>query len=187
MRFIGMLMLTLSAVHGQNDVSKLLSQGLVGAIAVFEPVSAADQKAILTATAQVLIKHVTFRPDGTASAVCTKSGKQHVEWKNLVVRNITKQVVTDADRLNGITRRFLVVFGCDAHRCFDAKTSRWTEWMNIGYLLFPAGINFEWKNDAWTLKSESLNGFSPGPGPSIIDEKTASKDGGLPPGMKRGK
>jgi hypothetical protein len=59
--------------------------------------------------------------------------------------------------------------------------------MNTGYVLFPAGIEFEWKSGAWTLKSESLKGFSPGPGPSITDQKPAAKNAGLPPGMKRGK
>lgn len=187
MRFLVVVALTLSAVQGQSDVSKLLSQGLNGALAAFEPVAEADKKAILTSTAVVLAKHVTFRPDGTAATVCTKLGKTHLEWKRLVVRNITKQAVTDADRLNGITRRFQVSFGCDGHRTFDSKTNRWTEWMNIGYVLFPAGIEFEWKSGEWTLKSESLKGFSPGPGPSITDQKPAAKNAGLPPGMKRGK
>ena len=185
MRFLAVLALTLSTVHGQGDVSKLLSQGLSGALAAFEPVAEVDKKAILTATAVILAKHVTFRPDGTAAAVCTKLGKTHVQWKRLVVRNITKQAVTDADRLNGITRRFLVSFGCDAHRTFDSKTNRWTEWMNTGYVLFPSGIEFEWKNGAWTQKPESLKDFSPGPGPSIADQKPVGKDSGLPPGMTR--
>lgn len=187
MRFLAILALTMSAVHGQSDISQMLSQGLGGALAAFEPVTEADKKAILNATAEVLAKHVTFRPDGTATAFSTKLGKQHVEWKRLVVRNITKQAVTDADKLNGITRRFLVSFGCDAHRSFNAKTSRWSDWMNIGYVLFPAGIEFEWKSGTWILKSESLNGFSPGPGPSITDKKPTVKDAGLPPGMTRGK
>lgn len=187
MRFLAILALTMPAACGQGDVSKLLSQGLSGALAAFEPVAEVDKKAILAATAEVLAKHVTFRPDGTATAVCVKLGKTHVEWKRLVVRNITKQAVTDADRLNGITRRFQVSFGCDGHRTFDSKTNGWTEWINTGYVLFPAGIEFEWKNGAWTLKSESLKGFSPGPGPSITDKKPAAKDTGLPPGMTRGK
>lgn len=185
MRFVAVVALTLITVHGQIDVSNHLSQGLGGALAAFEPVTEVDKKAILTATAQVLSKHVTFRPDGAAAAVCTKLGKTHVEWKRLVARNITKQAVTDADRLNGISRRFLVSLGCDAHRTFDSKTNRWTEWMSTGYVLFPAGIEFEWKNGAWTLESESLNGFSPGPGPSIAAAKAGAKDTGLPRGMKR--
>jgi hypothetical protein len=42
MRFFAVLALTLSAVHGQGDVSKLLSQGLRGALAAFEPVAEVD-------------------------------------------------------------------------------------------------------------------------------------------------
>ena len=185
MRFLIVFIFTLSAVHGQSDTSKLLSQGLSGALAAFEPIAEADKEAILNATAQVLEKHVTFRPDGTAASVCTKSGKTHVEWKRFVVRYITKQAVTDADRLNGITRSFLVSFGCDAHRSFDSKTSRWSEWKNIGYILFPAGIVFESKNGTWAVKGDSMEGFSPGPGPSITDSKPTAKDSGLPPGMTR--
>lgn len=187
MRFLTILMLSLSVVHGQGDVSKILIQGLSGALTALEPVAESDKNVILAATAQVLSKHVTFRPDGTAAAVCTKLSKQHVEWTRLNVRNISKQDVTDADRLNGIFRRFFVSFGCDAHRTFDAKTSRWTEWKDIGYVLFPAGITLELQNDTWKPKSESLDGFSPGPGPSVTARQTTTKDSGLPPGMTRGK
>lgn len=187
MKVFAVFAFTLSAVYGQADVSKLLSQGLRGAVSLFEPVAETDQKAILSATAEVLAKHVTFRPDGTASSVCAKVGKQHVEWRRLVVRSITKQPVTDADRLNGVTSRFMVGLSCDAHRTFDSKTSRWGEWRNSGYILFPSGLEFEWKKGGWVLKSESLEGFTPGQGPSIADLKPATGDATLPPGMKRGK
>ena len=39
--------------------------------------------------------------------------------------------LTESDKLNAITRRFLVSFGGDAHRSFDAKTTRWSEWIGI--------------------------------------------------------
>jgi hypothetical protein len=187
MKILIVLVSTLTAVCGQNDVSKLLSQGLGGAMAAFEPVSQTDQKAILSETAEALAKHVTFRPDGTASSVCARLGKKHVEWRRLVVRSITKQPVTDADRLNGITRRFMVGLSCDAHRTFDSKTNRWGEWLNSGYILFPSGLEFEWKKGGWVLKSQSLEGFTPGPGPSIADRKRDAGDGSLPPGMMKGK
>ncbi len=185
MQVFAVFAFTLVVAYAQSDVSKLLSQGMSGAVTMLEPVSEADQKTILAATADVLIKHVTFRPDGTAATVHTKLGNKHVELRRLLVRSITKQPVTDADRLNGIGGRILVCLGSDAHRTFDSKANRWGEWQNSGYILFPSGLEFVWKDGTWMLKSESLTGFSPGPGPSIADPKPAPSSGNLPPGMMR--
>lgn len=187
MRFLALLVLGLACVHGQTDLSKILAKGLDTAQATLTAVPEEDKKAILSETAAVLEKHLTFRPDGTAASVCTKLGKQHVEWKGLVVKYITNQPVTDADQLNGVTRRITVSFSCDAHRSFDPKTNRWGEWLNIGHVLFPSGISFEWRDGKWAAKAGTLDGFSPGPGPSITDKKPTNGDVTLPQGVTRGK
>ena len=136
----------------------------------------------------VLSKHLTFRPDGTTSAVCIPSGRQQVEWKKFVVRSIQAQQVTEADRLNGISKRCVVCFSCDAHRSWESKKNEWGQWYPIGYMLFPGAINIEWKGGKWVaIETDQLKYFSPGPGQSVIAPKPGGNSQGLPPGMTRGK
>ncbi|MEI6175941.1 MAG: hypothetical protein WCS43_03545 [Verrucomicrobiota bacterium] len=190
MRFLPWLLLTLCTTYAsaQSATTHLLEQGLQQVAAGFAPVPAKDKADILAATATLLAKHITFRPDGTASAYYTSSGRRPVEWKKFVVSRISDQAVTEADRLNGITKRYLVSFGCNAHRNWDSKTNTWGQWQPIGNVTFPAGIYFEWKNNAWTARESSqLKFFTPGPGPSINEPKRTGKDAGLPSGMTRGK
>ena len=185
MRFLPFVLLLASA-SAQTGVSKLLEQGMRQAVAGLAPVPAKDKADVLAATSTLLMKHVTFRPDGTASAYYTQSGRRPVEWKNFVVRHISLQAVTEADRLNGIGKRYLIAFDCDAHRSWNTQTNAWGEWQLIGNVTFPSGIYFEWKNGAWTAaESFQLKFFTPGPGPSIVEPKRTGKDADLPPGMTR--
>ena len=187
MKILAWLIMTLATASAQSDVSKLLVQGAANAMKVFETVPEKDRTAILTATAELLKKHVTFRPDGTASAICIPNSKQHVEWKRLVLRSISPQSINEADRLNGISKRYFVSLGSDAHRTWDTKTKSWGKWHSVGHVLFPGGISIEWKGEKWTaVETDQMKYFTPGPGPSIAVPKTTGKDAGLPPGMTRG-
>lgn len=191
MKAFFLLLLALLPLHAQVDVSKSLEEGMRGVVTGLAPVAAEDKTAVLAATAAMLSKHVTFRQDGSASATCAAPGvKQQVEWRKLVVRSISNQTVTDADRLNGISRRIFVSLDCDAHRRWDARKNAWTEWFPVGNPIFPRGITVEWKSGAWmALESNQMKWFLPGPGlPSVTREpipKTKSPD--LPPGMTRGR
>ncbi len=177
-----------SSVLAQPDTSKLLEQGLRKAALGVTPVSAEEQSILLQATATLLAKHVTFRPDGSASSFFDFSIRQQVEWKNLVVKNISQQPVNEADRLNGITRRYFVAFSSDAHRTWDTKANTWQKWYPIGNPFFPAGFMFVWKNKQWTAEqTDQLKHFSPGPGPSIAAPRSTTESQNLPPGMTRGK
>jgi hypothetical protein len=189
MRFLPFLFLILASASAQSSAGKILEQGIRQAIAGVSPVPEAEKAAILKATTELLAKHVTFRPDGTASSYnTTGSSRRPTEWKNFVVARITAQAVTEADRLNGISKRYLVGFGCDAHRTWDTKANAWGQWYPIGNVTFPAAIAFEWKNGAWTAaESFQLKFFTPGPGAAIAEPKRSGDDAGLPPGMTRGK
>jgi hypothetical protein len=179
-------LLLASAACGQTNVSKLLEQGLKGAVATLTPVPDAEKQEVLTATATLLAKHVTFRPDGTASSTYHGSSQWPVEWRKLVVRTITKQAVSDADRLNGITRRYHAGLACDASRDWKPGTSAWSEWRQFGFVQFPSSIHVEERNGVLTARGNTqLPKFSPGPGPSITDKQAPAKNDGLPPGMTR--
>jgi hypothetical protein len=192
MRHLPLLLILTTACPAQTDFSRVLAEGIKGTFRSLEPVAEKDRDALLTATATLLSKHVTFRPDGTAASFYSQGGaRRAMEWKRLVVTRISAQNVTEADRLNGVTRRFLVSFGCDAHRTWDTHGNAWGKWHATGNPLFPTGLFFEWKNNAWAASgAERLKAFTPGPGPSIADPKATggkgnAKDSGLPPGMSR--
>ena len=184
------ILLLIIAAHAsaQSDAGKLITQGLQSALAGLTPVPEQDQAAVLKTTAELLAKHVIFRPDGDASAICTLSGRQQAEWKRLVVRSVTAQPVTEADRLNGISKRYLAPLSCDAHRTWDKTKNAWGQWYPIGNVVFPSAIYVEWKGGNWVaVESDQIKYFIPGPGPSIIAPKPAANSDGLPPGMTRGR
>ena len=186
MRIPTLLLLLASAACGQTNVSKLLELGLRDAVATLTPVPDAEKKVVLTATATLLAKHVTFRPDGTASSTYHGKSQWPIEWRKLVVRTITKQAVSDADRLNGVTRRYHAGLGCDACRDWKPETIAWSEWRQTGFIYFPSAITVEEKNGVLTATGNSqLPSFLPGPGPSIMDKHAPAKNDGLPPGMTR--
>lgn len=188
------LLILSPAAFAQSNPTQLVEQGVRGAIATFTPVPEKDQAAILRAAAELLSHHVTFRPDGTASSICTFSSRKHIEWKKLVVTRITRQHTTEADRLNGITGRYLASLSCDGHRSWDNKKNAWGQWYATGYAFFPAALSFEWKDNRWNATESMIKHFQPGPGPSIAapaptTAKPAPPPGtdGLPPGMTRAK
>jgi hypothetical protein len=101
---IFLLLAALLPLHAQTDVAKLLAEGMRGAVAGLAPVAEKDKTEVLAVTAELLAKHVTFRPDGTASAIFTIPGtRQPVEWKKLVVRSISNQSVQNSSKLQRMT------------------------------------------------------------------------------------
>ncbi len=58
-----------------------------------------DRAAVFSITSELLKKHVTFRPDGTASAYCIFNEKQRVEWKTLSAHGINVHAIVE-DRKN---------------------------------------------------------------------------------------
>jgi len=188
MRFIGLLALSLATASAQSDVGKMIFQAAADAVKCLEPIPEKDKSAILTCTAELLMKHFTFRPDGTASAVCIPLNKQHVEWKRLVVSVISSQNVNEADRMNGISKRCFVVFASDGHRTWDSKANAWGKWYASGHGLFPGGVTVECIAGKWSaVETDQMKYYTPGPGPSIATPKPTGNNAGLPPGMSRAK
>jgi hypothetical protein len=158
--------LILKPVFGQATVEDFLAEGLKKSAATKLMVSHEDQKALVTATSTVLVKHLTFRADGTTSSYHTLQDRRSVEWKKFVIADIKDQAVTQADKLNGITKKYSVEFGCDAHRAWDMKTNRWGEWHAYRYSDFPLSILFQYKTGKWIPEMPGLlKHFAPGAGP----------------------
>lgn len=187
------LMLSVLGVQAQSNLDAILTQGLKQAVAGITPVPERDRQVVISQTAALLEKHVTFRPDGTSSSFYTMKGnRQSVEWQKLRIKSIVSMALTNADRLNGIEKRYLAILASDGTREWDRATNRWSAWRPIGHLLFPTGITVEWKQGQVLAKgSQFLPNFSPGPGPSITDRRSSPSmtpsTTDLPPGMTRGK
>ncbi len=188
MRTLIFSLLLANAAIAQTPISRILEQGLKNAVQTFNPVSDAAKQEVLTATAALLAKHVTFRPGGTASATVHLGKPQPVEWRKLVVDAIHSQALTDADRLNGITRRYHASLGCDASRTWQPSTNSWSEWKPVGILLFPSAIVVEEKNQILSARgNDQLPKFMPGPGASVLEKQPTGTKNDLPPGMTRGR
>ena len=172
----------------QIDTPKLLEQGLKQAVNGLKPLPATEKKEVLEAVATLLSKHVTFRPDGVAASTYHQTSPWPIEWRKLVVNNIHPQSLTDADRLNGITRRYYASLGCDACRNWKPKSTEWSEWSQTGFVLFPSVIVVEEKNGSLSARGNAeLSKFIPGPGPTTMERLPSGKSNPLPPGMTRGK
>ena len=186
LQILAAFVLTTLCASAQNNVSRLLTDSLRQAVAGVTPIPKKDRAEVIAATAALLAKHVTFRPDGTASTVSTALGsRQNLEWKELAIKMVRKQSLTDADKLNGFSKRYTAILGSTAVRRWDTKANAWTVWSPTGHHLFPSGIVVEWKNGKRTARgNDYLPKFSPGPGPSIADVALAPEDNKLPPGMK---
>lgn len=188
MRLIALLALSIATVGAQTDVGKLLAKGAADAVKRFEPVADPDRSAILNCANELLKKHVNFRQDGTASAICNAPDKQFVEWKQLVVSSITAKSLNEADRLNGIKSRYVVSLTCDGHRTWDSRTNAWRKWQPTGHLLFPGSLVVESIGGKWiAVETDAMKYFTPGPGASIATLKAAGSNADLPPGMTRAK
>lgn len=189
MKFLAVLFILSLTLHGQSTLDGILAKGLKQAVAGLTPIPQADRDEVVAATAALLSRHVTFRPDGTASTVSTAAGsRQNLEWKDLTIHIITAKALNEADRLNGITKRYSAILSSQATRRWDTKANSWTQWSPGGHSLFPSSITVEWKNGIRAASGGTyLPKFFPGPGPSIADAQAPKKIETLPPGMSRGK
>jgi hypothetical protein len=188
MKFFALLILTCTLASAQIDSQKLLIQVAEQAMASWKSIPEVDRAAVLANTSELLKKHVSFRPDGTASADCIFNGKQGVEWKDLKLGAIRAQALTEADRLNGITKRYFVSMSAVAHRTWDPKTSAWSQWKPRGHVLFPSGFTVEFKGGKWiAIETDPMKYFTPSSGTPTPAVQRGTKDPQLPPGMTRAK
>jgi hypothetical protein len=174
----------------QTDASQLLVDGFKGALLGLKPIPEKEKQAVLRCVAATLMSRMTFRKDGVATSVHELSGRRtHIEWKELKVSHLSEQVINEADRANGITRRYRVGFSCAASRSWDAKGNRWKEWSPTGYFLFPSGCVVEERQGTLTTIFNEHGRFLPGPGQSIangaVQQPVRKGEPSLPPGMTR--
>jgi hypothetical protein len=188
MKVIPLLLAASLAAAAQTDVVDLLARGLRDAAAGLAPLPAAEEKKVLDTIRSRLEKHLAFRRDGTATATYRSSSNWHVEWRAFSVRRITPMAVSEADRLNGITRRYLVSLGGDAHRFWRPTATSWSPWHAGGFGYFPPALEVQESGGTLTIRqSDALDKFSPGPGDPVREKTTSKEKNPLPPGMTRGK
>jgi len=166
LKTIASLIFLTIAAPAQSNLDRLLAEGLRKAVAGLTPVPEKDRAEVVTAM----------------------GSRQNLEWTDLTIKMIKMDSLTEADKLNGFTKRYRAILGSTASRRWDTKANAWTAWGPTGHPLFPSGIVVEWKNGTRTARgNDYLPKFSPGPGPSIADASPAPAESALPPGMSRGK
>jgi len=173
-----LLLAALPAGAQDNSVARILKDGVKQAAASLSSLPREEQEEVGKVGMTALGRSVSFRSDGTASAIGRGTGRDlHIEWKNLRVNRITKSALTAADGENGITGRYVVSLSCDASRHWDKDANAWGPWRNAGYILFPSTLRVERLHGNLTVQAERLAGFIPGPGAAAKAE--------TPPGMFR--
>ena len=188
MKVIPLLLAASLAASAQTDVAGLLARGLRQAAAGVTTLPAAEEKKVLDAVTARLRKHLTFRRDGTATATFRSGANWHVEWRAFTVRRIRLQAHSEADRLNGVTRRYHVSFGVEAHRFWKPDAVTWSPWHAGGFGYFPPGMEVEESGGILKARDHDiLEKFSPGPGDPVQAKGTTKGETPLPPGMTRGK
>lgn len=80
------------------------------------------------------------------------------QLSGLEVRGPHGNLVTEADKLNGIDRRVTYSFGVDAHRSYD-ETEGWGEWRN-GKPPLLTGVTLARKNGVWVIENSPRKYFS---------------------------
>jgi hypothetical protein len=190
MKYLAGLLFLTSFSHAQTNGEDLVLHAMKDAAATFESIPEAEQKQVIAVAAELVAKHVAIRPDGSASAVyrqSPQSGNWYVEWQGLGIRRVNRAPGTDADRLNGITKRYHVAIGCTAHRDWSPGRQGWSEWRPSGFVLFPSAIVVEEVHGACKASGGSqLPAFMPGSGAATV-QRPAPQESGLPPGMMRRK
>jgi hypothetical protein len=137
---------------------------------------------------------VTFRPEGTAATI-HRLGKSetHIEWRGFRRSSVRAGLVTEADRTNGISRKFSVGLDCDTHRTWDRTAGRWSEWRAAGYILFPSALHMQDCDGRMELTTTFQGTFGRGPGtpetstakvPETSPAPRPRKDWPMPPGIK---
>ncbi len=186
MRIPALLLMMAIAASAGTEVGKTLTQGLKPPAAGVAPIPEKDQADVLDAAAGLLEKHITFREDGTQSAICTASGRQEMEWKQLVTKSIASQKVNEADREAGISQRYLVSLSCDGNRVWDNTKKVWGPWNSPGLGTLPSTITVELAGGKWIARETNpMKKFAPGAVGPVTSLKPDEKSDRPPPGMTR--
>jgi hypothetical protein len=106
---------------------------------------------------------VDLSEDGIGRATHHLGGfETAIELKGLMVREIVSAPLTEQDRANGITRRYLAHVSYKSHRVWDEPMCAWTEWREMGYGFFPSEVVVEEIDGALTARANRIADFVPG-------------------------
>ena len=183
---IAVLGTSIANLYAQNSdaAANAIRDAFRQADALARPIPEAEQKKAYEAASTILQRLVTFNEDGTAKTVHRLNGNQvHLEWTGLGLGQVSRRIVTDADRLNGITNRYAVTITATSHRRWDRAQNQWTEWLAVGYPLFPSTITLIERNGALEHSMVLHGDFGSGLPPA--GSKIVPRPNNLPPGVTR--
>lgn len=140
---IAALTISSSVINGQHteDTAKYFKDAL-GKLAVMNtPLPPEQKRQAVAATMHLLQQAISFRDDGiAASSPQISTLSPGIEWKNLKIRKIEHDTISESDTANGIRARYNAWLTCDMHRVWDKRANSWSEWRQGGYAAFSSCV-----------------------------------------------
>ena len=127
-----------------------------------------ERRPVIAKAWEQLGRMVQRKPDGSAKAL-HRSGRDEtwVEWRNLRVVSVRDAGVSNADEINGVTRRYYCEIMSEAHRVWNPDTISWSSWQPGGYEPFPWRVEVSWQGGVWIARADHDGQFiAPGGGGS---------------------
>lgn len=185
MKRIGPYLCLLIALADSALGENAIELGLKGAVSAFTPVPEEKSRPALSTADAILRQYVKKSGENHLCQYSATLSSEWIELNGLKLSRVTYDVVSDADRANGIRERFTVGVECAMHRMRKPGASAWSPWTNGLPLLLPGAIVVELTtNGSWTVKESSLKYFNR---IGTSTPATHSPGNGLPPGVSRPK
>ena len=157
-----------AAAQSSGTASKLIGDAFKTSLTKLEPIPEDDRAAVIAFTKHLMGRLVTFREDGTAATThYLGKSETHIEWRGLNIASVRADHVTDADRANGVSRKYSVGLACETHRTWDRTKGRWSDWRSSGYILFPSVLHIRIRNGAMEVANTFHGTFGRGPGSPV--------------------
>lgn len=122
-----------------------------------------ELKEVLDAGVALISAAVDIRPDGSARTTHEiGSFSTRIEFRDLMVREVVKLPLDEAEKEQGVTRRYEARLGCTAHRIWDGPMATWSAWRRDHYGFFPTTIVIEEIGGKLQARARRIDDFSPG-------------------------
>jgi len=160
-----------------TSILPLSAQSVAGAtekvveiVTATSPMRTTEASEVFAVSAALVESSVALFADGTARST-HQLGTFHsrIELKGISFSEIVKTPLSEADKVKGVSRRYIARIKCTAHRIWDGPMVSWSEWRSGSYGFFPSAVIVEEIDGALRARANRIADFTPG-----IDESLAS-------------
>jgi hypothetical protein len=137
-----------------SNAESVVELGLEGVLNSMKPVPAQSTKEVEAAATKLLQDYLRPSQEGFYLRYKGTSGKW-VEVKDLRFQRISYGTISNADRANGLSDRFIISLNAEMHRS-QSSSQAWSEWKYGMPGFLPRNIRVEKKNGQWSASSSVL-------------------------------